>query len=442
MTAGDRDLAEEQWRQRSAEAATLQEISEEAMTAAYESGLSTLGETSSTMTKQLAVTWILLFIFNIIGSLVARRQALMVLVPLRRLIRRANHLAEGDFSRKPIPVYVNDEFGSFTSSFNEMTNELKTSLLQQAKASYELAATSAHLIHCSEKTLQDAILIAKASKTAAQTNEEHLKTTRQSAHSTNRLGQKVEHITNSLASAENSTDAVHTLVETGESTVKQSSDQMEVIARSTKRVSSFVGQLHGRSEDMIEVVNALGSISKQTNLLALNAAIEAAHAGEQGRGFAVVAEQVRKLAIESEHSAKSVNEMIHSVQADVRKVIGEMNAGEVEIEKGQLAMEGVQHIFEQIREAVILLNQEIYEVSSATQSIAGNTIELTAQIEQLKHSSEASGSETEIAATTASEQAEAMSDVMEYIHKLENTAQKLLEITHSFNFKEEKIENQ
>ena len=124
LNAGDRDLAEEQWRERSAEAATLQKISEEEMTAAYESGLSTLGETSSTMTKQLAVAWILFFIFTIIGSLVARRQARMVLVPLKRLIRRANHLAEGDFSRKPIPVYVNDEFGSFTISFNEMTNPI------------------------------------------------------------------------------------------------------------------------------------------------------------------------------------------------------------------------------------------------------------------------------------------------------------------------------
>lgn len=59
-------------------------------------------------------------------------------------------------------------------------------------------------------------------------------------------------------------------------------------------------------DEIKDIAEEIGNISKKTNLLALNAAIEAARAGEAGKGFAIVASEVRGL---SEQSAESVNKV-------------------------------------------------------------------------------------------------------------------------------------
>ena len=62
-----------------------------------------------------------------------------------------------------------------------------------------------------------------------------------------------------------------------------------------------------------DLTKDISAIASQTNLLALNAAIEAARAGENGRGFAVVAEEVRKLAEQSSHTAKEIEDLVGRV---------------------------------------------------------------------------------------------------------------------------------
>lgn len=440
LAESDVNTAMTQWNEQRAEAGLIVHSILDNQQALLANGLLQVEDTSASFNNLLLIAWIVLFISIGIGLFIAIWQARMVLIPLRRLIRRANQIAGGDFSKKPLRIHINDEFGSFTDSFNRMTSELKQSLEQTASASDGLVTTSAHLTQQAEKTIEDASYIEAASKTVVTAIEKQIKTSQQSVQSTDDLAKRVEHITLALSTAEDATETVHTLVHDGNISVTESSKQMDVIATNTERATAFVNQLRGRSHDMLQTVDVLSGISKQTNLLSLNAAIEAEHAGEHGRGFAVVADQVRKLAAESEQAAKSVNQMIRSVQADVLSVSSEMKTGEAGIVAGRKAMDEMRVVFQQIQDAVEQLNQEIYIVSNATQSIAGSTLDLTMLIADLKEASEASGEQTKNAALAASEQLSVMREVTGHILKIEETAQFLQEAAKTFNLKEDKLE--
>ncbi|GAF16879.1 methyl-accepting chemotaxis protein [Bacillus sp. JCM 19046] len=166
-------------------------------------------------------------------------------------------------------LHVNDEFGLFTQSFNRMTSELKKSLEQTAAASDGLVTTSAHLTNQAEKTIKDASYIESASKVVESAIAKQIKTSQQSVQSTDDLAQRVEHITLALSTAEDATEAVHTLVHDGTIRVTESSNQMDIIATNTDRASAFVNQLSGRSHEMLQAVDSLSGISKQTNYLRL-----------------------------------------------------------------------------------------------------------------------------------------------------------------------------
>ncbi|GKT19654.1 methyl-accepting chemotaxis protein, partial [Aduncisulcus paluster] len=73
--------------------------------------------------------------------------------------------------------------------------------------------------------------------------------------------------------------------------------------------------------------------------MALNANIEAARAGEHGRGFAVVAGEVRLLAEETGHAAKSITEIIKGIQNEVKQVTDNIESNVQEVKEAVNVME-------------------------------------------------------------------------------------------------------
>jgi methyl-accepting chemotaxis protein len=179
-------------------------------------------------------------------------------------------------------------------------------------------------------------------------------------------------------------EAAATVSEVAEQTYVEVGSSSERIEASLQDVHSLVeavnaigGQLEGLSEALKDVsvaAKGIDGIAKQTHLLALNARIEAARAGSEGTGFAVIAEEVRKLADHTIASARGIDETLHDLTKQVRRLAGESTDATGCAETVRESTQSIGAVFSTIRDAMTGLGARV-------QGIAADTIETERHVE-------------------------------------------------------------
>ena len=151
--------------------------------------------------------------------------------------------------------------------------------------------------------------------------------------------------------------------------------------------------------EITTVSASIEEIASQTNLLALNASIEAARAGDAGRGFAVVADQIKKLADQSNVSAKDIGIIIKEVMdvsletaSIMQKVYDAMNLQQLKLDETKAqstqvsdgvdkSIEGISNIsvkVDSLRESSHEIKDSVVtlaDISEKTATTAESTIE-------------------------------------------------------------------
>jgi len=85
-------------------------------------------------------------------------------------------------------------------------------------------------------------------------------------------------------------------------------------------LNQLIVRLNSDLDLIVEMTGAIQDIASKTDLLSMNAAIEAAHAGNAGKGFSVVADEIRKLSVSSEQSAKVINTALARIGESIKSV--------------------------------------------------------------------------------------------------------------------------
>lgn len=183
-------------------------------------------------------------------------------------------------------------------------------------------------------------------------------------------------------------------MDTGIRANADNAEQTERIADASSERAAEGVQAGGAALETIRTVarriQAVEEIARRTDLLALNAAIEAARAGDAGRGFAVVAGEVRKLAEQSEATAREVGRLsaegfdgaeqlgqrLEAMLPEIRRtaeLVREISGACREQEAGA----------EQMNAAIRDLGEVTRENASAAEEMAATAEQLSAQADSL-----------------------------------------------------------
>lgn len=199
----------------------------------------------------------------------------------------------------------------------------------------------------------------------------------------NELTASFEEVANTTKNSAEKTDSILTLVDQGKAVLTDSVKAVEDLASTVNNSSDYIEAVAKDSAEIGSVLEVIRGIAEQTNLLALNAAIEAARAGEQGRGFAVVADEVRTLAQRTHESTGQIDAMIARLQSSVQQVVDSMSAGGAFAAAGVDSVQKTQQELDQILSEVHLVSNGAIQIAEATKQQANVANEINANISEL-----------------------------------------------------------
>ena len=307
------------------------------------------------MTSMAIATVILILIMGVVVTFAVRH----TLSPLKSVQSALEHVANGDLSIPDLHIEGSDEIAMLAHDTNSMKNAIRTLMSNIAHSAEQVAAASQELTATANQTGESIRVVANSAVKMAENNQDQVRELENTHDKVSNMNNDMTDLTNYSNDMKEAANDSLKGVANGQVTVRKAIETMHNMSKQIDASSVIVEALGERSASIVQVIETISNIASQTNLLALNAAIEAARAGEAGRGFAVVAEEVRKLAEQSEIAAKSISDMITTIQSDTIKAVQAMKENNEGVQEGTKIVSEAGAAFDQISELITNMNTQI-----------------------------------------------------------------------------------
>ena len=318
--------------------------------------------------------------------------------------------------------------GRMSRIADESRKTVRTHARQQ-KAAERIAAATAELASGISESSSAAEELRKAMELIAAGAEQASAASEQSRRAVTAITATLAQAKTTAETSRQKTDGLRSLV--GDVSKQIASSITSIGTAADRRTSSvaMILELERQAASIGEIVRAVGRIADQTNLLALNAAIEAARAGQHGKGFAVVADEVRTLAETSEKSAREIQELIGTIQTDVKLIAEGINrsaeAARSEVVNGKAI--GIQ--LEAVRTAMIEILKGAEDIVKYSVESEKAAVEAQKGSEAIAAAAEEQSAACEEAVKTVDQQTTALSQSDQASNELSTLAEDLKNAT-------------
>ncbi len=340
--------------------------------------------------------------------------------------------AEGGDLTVRLDIGTRDEFAFLGDKFNSMIENISVLIKNIGTVAEKVAHSSEQLDFVAGEASRATTQIAETVHLVASGTEEQAKSIEQTSLTISQMSIGIEEVAGNASSVLNISQQTNEKASSGASCIRHAVEQMTNVNKTVNFTADSVRNLGEKSKHIGYIVDVITGIAKQTNLLALNAAIEAARAGEQGRGFAVVADEVRKLAEQSAEAAKQIANIINEIQEEIILVIGNMQAGILEVDNGTKAVNDAGDSFYQIVDSVNLVTTKVQEVSVAAEQMAAGAQETVHAMNNVACISEETAASAEEVAAATQEQSASIQEVAASATVLAGLAEDLRQMVANF----------
>mgnify|MGYP002622212895 CR=1 FL=1 len=382
------------------------------------------------------MTGIVILILEIVLIIISNFLAGRMIGPIRTVTECMDILSTGDFrsnnAQNSLNLERGDEIGEMSRAVKNLRENVQDMVQKVVTAAEQVAAASEQLTASADQSTIAINQVADSIVNVAGACNEQFVEVESASSQAEELKSHMNTFTDTLSASSSRIEETNRAAEAGGHSVKNAVDQMKKIESSVSESAEVIALLGEESDKIGKIVDAIAAISDQTNLLALNAAIEAARAGEHGRGFAVVADEVRKLAEQSQGSAREISDLIGSIQEKAQNAVQSMQEGVNNVKEGTNAVDGAGKTFGEIIHMVTEIAKGSEQMETIVANLVSSTEVITQSVDNINTKSREVARESETVSAASEEQTATMHEIADASRSLAEMAQEMQNVIGKF----------